>query len=648
MGANQTKVDEFLASVGDTMWVQRQTSTTPFSGTQVTLNDTAPTTDRWNLAAIEVLPAVTDTQAPTAPTNLAAGTVTPTQVPLSWTASTDDQGVAGYRILRGASQVGEVTGTSFTDTTVKPSTSYTYTVKAYDAGGNESPASEPLSVTTPAGDTTPPTVSLTAPTEGATLSGTANLTATASDASGIAGVQFLLDGSPVGAEDTSDPYGLAWDSTTAANGSHTLAARARDGSGNTATSAAVTVTVTNGGVGPDQVGQWGPLIPLPAVAIHSALLPNGRILLFQGDFSTGGQQYVLDPLTGVVTHVPDAAADLFCAGQAVLADGRVLIVGGTATNGGLGVPDITAFDWQSQSWSVLAPMRYARWYATGTTLADGKVLVTSGVDRNAGDIVADPRAVLPEHEHLAEPHLGKQVDADLPLHLPAARRADRAPGRLRGPDRERGARPLDEPVDDDRQPGHRRGQHRELRAGSLHQGRVRGRRRVLREFAENGLHAEHERARCDLAADGEHGIPPQLPQPHAASGRDRPRDRRRDRQIGVRRRQRRAAGRGLESIDRSLDDLRGDERPAPLPLGCRASARWSGLRGGRRRRPRRHRPAQRPDLLPAVPLQGPAPDDRLGARDRPVRLESIRRHPRRRLDRPGLADQNGLGHPLLR
>jgi hypothetical protein len=48
LGANQTMVDEFLAPTGDTLWVQRQTSTTPFAGTQVTLNDTAPNADRWN------------------------------------------------------------------------------------------------------------------------------------------------------------------------------------------------------------------------------------------------------------------------------------------------------------------------------------------------------------------------------------------------------------------------------------------------------------------------------------------------------------------------------------------------------------------------------------------------------------------------
>jgi chitodextrinase len=396
VGANQAKVDEYLAPTGDTMWVQRQSAATPAAGTQVALSDSAPTADRWNLAAVEVLPAVVDTQAPTAPTKLTAGTVTQTQVGLSWSASSDDQGVAGYRVFRGEEQIGDVSSASFTDKTVSASTTYTYKVKAYDGAGNLSAASEPLSVTTPAADTMPPSVTLTAPADKAMVTGTTTLTATASDASSIAGVQFMLDGSPLGAEDTSSPYSLSWNSTTVANGSHTLAARAQDGAGNSATSTAATVTVSNGGAGPAQVGQWGPLIPLPAVAIHSALLPSGRILLFQGDFSSGGQQYVLDPQTGSVTHVPDAAADLFCAGQAVLADGRVLVVGGTATEEGFGVPDITAFNWQSETWTALAPMQFPRWYATATTLADGKVLVNSGSNRDINDIVPTPELYSPD------------------------------------------------------------------------------------------------------------------------------------------------------------------------------------------------------------------------------------------------------------
>ena len=57
VGANQTKVDEFLTASGDTLWMQRQTAITGASGTVVTINDTAPTADRWNLTAIEILSA---------------------------------------------------------------------------------------------------------------------------------------------------------------------------------------------------------------------------------------------------------------------------------------------------------------------------------------------------------------------------------------------------------------------------------------------------------------------------------------------------------------------------------------------------------------------------------------------------------------
>ena len=71
------------------------------------------------------------------------------------------------------------------------------------------------------------------------------IAATASDNVGVAGVQFLLDNNPLGAEDTTSPYSISWNTTTAANGTHTLVARARDVNGNTALSAPVTVSVAN-------------------------------------------------------------------------------------------------------------------------------------------------------------------------------------------------------------------------------------------------------------------------------------------------------------------------------------------------------------------------------------------------------------------
>jgi chitinase len=98
------------------------------------------------------------------------------------------------------------------------------------------------------GDTQPPTVSLTAPSNGATVSGSSvSVAANASDNVGVAGVQFKLDGANLGAEDTTSTYGITWDTTAASNGSHALTATARDAAGNTATSASINVTVSNSG-----------------------------------------------------------------------------------------------------------------------------------------------------------------------------------------------------------------------------------------------------------------------------------------------------------------------------------------------------------------------------------------------------------------
>jgi hypothetical protein len=88
-------------------------------------------------------------------------------------------------------------------------------------------------------------VSMTAPASGASVSGTVSASASASDTSPILGVQFLLDGANLGVEVTSSPYVLAWNTTTATNGSHSLAARARDAAGNTADATSVNVTLNN-------------------------------------------------------------------------------------------------------------------------------------------------------------------------------------------------------------------------------------------------------------------------------------------------------------------------------------------------------------------------------------------------------------------
>ena len=83
---------------------------------------------------------------------LSASAVTATGATISWTASTDDVAVTGYKVFRNATQVpGTVAGTSFTDSGLAPSTTYSYTVSAFDAAGNNSAqSSPPLQVTTTA------------------------------------------------------------------------------------------------------------------------------------------------------------------------------------------------------------------------------------------------------------------------------------------------------------------------------------------------------------------------------------------------------------------------------------------------------------------------------------------------------------------
>jgi Bacterial Ig domain len=134
------------------------------------------------------------------------------------------------------------------NTTAAVNGSHTLTAVARDPLGLLFFNSDPVTVTVsnaPPADTTPPSVSITSPANGATVSGTIQVSATASDNVGVAGVQFFVDGAALGSEDTTSPYAVSWNTTTVANGSHSLTATARDAAGNRATSAQVSVTVSN-------------------------------------------------------------------------------------------------------------------------------------------------------------------------------------------------------------------------------------------------------------------------------------------------------------------------------------------------------------------------------------------------------------------
>jgi uncharacterized delta-60 repeat protein len=103
----------------------------------------------------------------------------------------------------------------------------------------------PLTTTSGGGDAIPPDISITSPAEGNTVNATVTIKATATDNIGVVGVQFRIDGANYGAEVTTAPFNIQWDTKTYQNRSHNLTAIARDAAGNTEMSTAIAVTVNN-------------------------------------------------------------------------------------------------------------------------------------------------------------------------------------------------------------------------------------------------------------------------------------------------------------------------------------------------------------------------------------------------------------------
>ena len=159
-------------------------------------------------------------------------------------------------------------------------------------------------------------------------------------------------------------------------------------------------------------GLWGPLLSIPSTAIHAIVLPTNKVLYLSqpkgvpGEYEEvdGGNAYVWDPATNTSRSVPppdvpypsgaDRPANLWCAGQTTLADGRVLVVGGNLrypANGGIGAGNgfrggkwVMTFDPWTETWTRYADMPHGRWYPTLTELPDGKVLIVGGWDETGG------------------------------------------------------------------------------------------------------------------------------------------------------------------------------------------------------------------------------------------------------------------------
>ncbi|PHQ30813.1 M4 family metallopeptidase [Leeuwenhoekiella nanhaiensis] len=187
-----------------------------------------------------------DTEAPSAPTNLAASNITETTLDLNWNASTDNVGVTGYDVYQGTSLLGTVTGTSASITGLTADTAFSFSVQAKDAAGNVSASSNTVNVTT-AGGVTADTEAPSTPTNLAA----SNVTETTLDLSwnastdnvGVTGYDVYQGSSLLGSVTgtSASITGLT------ANTAYTFSVRAKDAAGNVSTAASVNVTTAGGG-----------------------------------------------------------------------------------------------------------------------------------------------------------------------------------------------------------------------------------------------------------------------------------------------------------------------------------------------------------------------------------------------------------------
>jgi hypothetical protein len=139
---------------------------------------------------------------------------------------------------------------------------------------------------------------------------------------------------------------------------------------------------------PGVVGQWGPVVAWPVVAINAALLPNGKVLAYDSIGDQATETYpvqdhtratVWDPTTGTQTDVTlNDGFNVFCSGFSFLQNGNLFIAGGNKDQQLDGIVQTHYFDWNTGTWSLGVNMAYARWYPTVTGMSNSEMLITSG------------------------------------------------------------------------------------------------------------------------------------------------------------------------------------------------------------------------------------------------------------------------------
>lgn len=140
-----------------------------------------------------------------------------------------------------------------------------------------------------------------------------------------------------------------------------------------------------GDIDPALFGSWSAPLAWPVIAIHGAVMPDGRVLHYSyPDATPGSRGRLWNPSTGTFATV-NISTDIFCSGLSHLEDGTLYVTGGNDTGCQFQGRDVTfMFDGTTQQWTPQETMATRRWYPSNVTLGDGSVMIVSGLDVTCG------------------------------------------------------------------------------------------------------------------------------------------------------------------------------------------------------------------------------------------------------------------------